>query len=131
LAIIVIVVVSGSLISLRKSDTFLGGGITKYLQNPILNFRSNFDGVHYVLIATHGYNYGQQAFFPLYSTLIRKLRPLIKEPVLAGTLISSVSFFVALFFLTRLIRLDASIPVAKWTIIALLIFPTSFFSASV
>ncbi len=131
ITIVVIFALSGFLLPLKKSDTYLGGGITKYLKNPLLNFRSNYDGVHYVLIATHGYNYGQQAFFPFYPSLIKRLQPTIKDPILAGTLISSVSFLIAMYFLSRLIRLDASPAVAKWTIISLLVFPTSFFFTSV
>jgi hypothetical protein len=131
LAVLVIVMLSVSYLPLRESDIYLGEGITKYLQNPLLNFRSNFDGVHYVLIATHGYNFGQQAFFPLYPDVIRKLRPYIPDPVLAGTLISSFSFLLALILLDRLIRMDYAPDVARWTILALLIFPTSFFFACV
>jgi hypothetical protein len=129
--IIFVSAVAGKFLPLQRSDTYLGGGITHYLENPLLNFRSNFDGVHYVLIATHGYNFGQQAFFPLYSELIRFLRPYIVNPILSGVLISTLCFFLGLVFLHRLIRLDYSEEVAKWTTVAMLVFPTSFFFTSV
>jgi Gpi18-like mannosyltransferase len=119
------------ILPLRKSDTYLGGGITKYLKKPLLNSRSNYDGVHYILIATHGYNFGQQAFFPLYPTLIREFRKLVVDPILSGVLISSVSFFIGLIYLRRLIEIDHPKIVTKWTIIALLAVPTSFFFTSV
>lgn len=129
--IVFVVMVAGNLIPLRPSDTFLGASISGYLQNPLLNFRSNFDGVHYVLIATHGYNFGQQAFFPLYPSLIRAIYHLFESPILAGVLISSIAFLLALYFLNRLILLDCPPRVAKWTIWLLLAFPTSFFFSAV
>jgi hypothetical protein len=49
----------------------------------------------------------------------------------AGVFISGVSFIFALFFLVKLILLDHSFPVAKWTLIALLVFPTSFYFTAV
>jgi hypothetical protein len=126
-----VVLLSAGILPLRKSDIFLGGGITAYLQNPLLNFRSNFDGVHYVLIATHGYNYGQQAFFPFYPDIISFFFKYVRSPILVGTLISLVSFLTALLVLYRLIRLDYPPETAKWTIFLLLAFPTSFFFGAV
>ncbi len=128
--IIVVVIASAYFLPLRQSDIFLGQGITRYLQNPLLNFRSNFDGVHYVLIAVYGYNFGQHAFFPLYPDLIRFFKPWI-SPVLAGTLISSLAFLFSLYFLYRLVLLDHSAKIAKWTLVFILLFPTSFFFTSV
>lgn len=122
---------AGNFLPLSRSDTYLGGGIAKYLGNPLLNSRSNFDGVHYVLIATHGYNFGQQAFFPLYPDLIRLSRSVVENPILGGTLISILSFLVGLVFLDRLIRLDYPARVSFWTIVTLLAFPASFFFSAV
>lgn len=129
--IIFITAIAGYFIPLRKSDSYLGGGITHYLKRPLLNSRSNYDGVHYVLIATHGYNFGQQAFFPLYPTLIREFRKVFVDPIFSGVFISAISFFVGLVFLRRLVEIDHPKSVSKWTIIALLVFPTSFFFTSV
>lgn len=127
--IIAVTLVSQNIWPLR--ETFLGHGTQAYVENPILYSRENFDGMHYSYIARRGYGYAQQAFFPLYPNLIRKILPLISNTVVVGILISSVSFIAGLFFLNKLIELDYSREVAKWTIIALLIFPTSFFFTSV
>jgi Gpi18-like mannosyltransferase len=130
--VLIIVVVSiSSILPLRASDTFLGGGITNYLKNPLLNFRSNFDGVHYILISTHGYNYGQQAFFPLYSQLIHWVDQFTHAPIFSGTLISTVCFFLALLVLDKLIRLDYPSPTPRWVLLILLLFPVSFFFTAV
>lgn len=129
--IVIITLFSGNLFPLQKSDSYLGGGITHYLANPLLNSRSNFDGVHYALIATHGYSFGQQAFFPLYPDLIRHFRAIVADPIWAGVIISSACFLAGMYFLSRLIEIDYSPQISKWTIIALLAFPTSFFFSAV
>ena len=129
--IIAVVTLASGILPLRESDTYLGASISGYLKNPVLNFRSNFDGVHYVLIAAQGYNYGQQAFFPLYPKLIHFFHRYYPNPIIIGVVINSISFFMALFFLNKLIQLDYSSPVSKWTILCLLIFPTSFFYSAV
>ena len=136
LIICVIVLVSPSLFSLRY--TYLGGHelISKenpnpYKKNPLLYFRSNFDGFHYISIARQGYGYAEQAFFPLYPNLIKSLNNLIKNFTTTGVIISSSAFLVSLYFLAKLIALDQKQGVAKWTILALLAFPVSFFFTSV
>lgn len=130
-AIVVVVTIAGSVLPLRESDSYLGGSISKYKANPLLNFRSNYDGVHYALIATHGYSYGQQAFFPFYPKAISLFRGYIDDPILIGALISSISFLGGLYVLSKLILLDYSASVTRWTLLALLLFPTSFFFSAV
>jgi Gpi18-like mannosyltransferase len=125
--IILVVLFSSTLLPLRSSGIFLGGGITSYLKTPLVNFRSNFDGVHYILIAANGYNFGQQAFFPFYPAAIRFFTRFLHQPIVVASLISAVSFYIGLFFLIRLIRLDFSKGTAFWTIVCLLFFPTGFF----
>src|SRR3989344_3203569 len=109
---------------LRSSLTLLGRGPVEYMKNPLLNFRANFDGNHYLSIASHGYNYGQQVFFPFYPILIRHLKSFISNPIFTGVVISTASFLLALVFLSRLTGLDASPSVAKWAILTLLFAPT-------
>lgn len=93
----------------------------------------NFDGVHYLRIAKEGYEAEfSQAFFPLYPILISNLGNLFgKEYLAAGFLISNISFFLALFFLLKLLSFDYPLSTVKKTIILLLIFPTSFFFGSI
>lgn len=128
-AIIIITLISSGLFPLR--ERYLGGGTETYLKNPLLYSRANFDGYHYLGIAKNGYGYNQQGFFPLYPTLIRNLTAVFKNPALTGTIISLLSFLTGLIVLTKLLALDYSSAVIKWTVIVLLIFPTSFYFSSV
>ncbi len=128
---LIVVMLTPIFLPLQASDSYLGGGISSYMKNPLLNFHANYDGVHYVLISTHGYNYGQQAFFPLYPKLISLFHSFIPDPIIVGFLISSLAFLAALYYFAKLIELDYSPAVADWSIIALLIFPASFFFSAV
>ena len=136
LVIILITAAAFTLLPLRT--TFIGGSDQAsrvdpqpYIRNPLLYSRANFDGIHYVDVARKGYGYAQQAFFPLYPRLINILSKYIHPPALAGILISLASFLVGLIYFARLIRLDYSPKVAFWAIVALLVFPTSFFISAV
>ncbi|HCC08690.1 TPA: hypothetical protein DEP81_01770 [Candidatus Woesebacteria bacterium] len=102
----------------------------------LLKMWSNFDGLHYQDIAK--YNYGASsktekdyAFFPVYPWLMRHLNPLIGNFTVSGILVSSVAFILALYMLYKLVRLDHSKKIAKYTLFILLIFPTSFYFGSV
>lgn len=98
---------------------------------------ANFDGVHYLSIAGSGY--GTEArFFPLYPLLIRyvsrvfgKAAPFGLTQFTAGLLIANICFFFSLIVLYKLIRLDYSKKITRWSIIFLLIFPTSFYFGSI
>src|SRR3989344_8623399 len=89
---------------------FLGGGLEHYVVYPWFWGWSNFDGEHYLAIAQHGYGNGEQAFFPLYPSLIKISTWLWTQSVyhlqITGLVISNVSFFVGLIGLWKLIRLD-------------------------
>ena len=129
MAIIIISGLAGYFLPLQ--ETYIGGATQAYVENPLLYSRANFDGNHYLTIARRGYGYAQQAFFPLYPNLIRYFSKYML-PVTSGVAISIVSFFIAIIFLVKLVKLDDSDPnIAKWTIISLLTFPTSFFLGSV
>jgi len=108
-------------------NKFLGGEKENYLSNPYLWSWANFDGEHYLSIARKGYEGGEQAFFPLYPLLIN----FFGGGVLSAILISNVSFLIALIGLYKLIKLDYPEKIAKLSIILLLVFPTSFYFASV
>jgi len=105
------------------------GGKGRVIINPKwLWSRANFDGIHYLDIARRGYGIYQQAFFPLYPRLIRWLAPYFGgRDLVTGLTISWVSFFLALFFFYKLIRLDWEEKYARRAIVYLLIFPTAFF----
>lgn len=115
----------GKILPLQK--TFLGDGLKVYLTNPLIYSRANFDGNHYLNIARSGYGHTQEAFFPLYSNLIRFFARFTPH-VNAGIIISSISFAAAMIFFTKLIYLDyKDKKIVFWTVIGLLVFPTSFF----
>lgn len=118
---------------------FLGGGMGIYPKAPDLFAWANFDGEHYLSIAVFGYKDLQQAFFPVYPKLIA----LFSYPfsfstyshyfgaAVVGLLISNLSLIFALVLLSRLLRLDYSEEIAFWTIVFILLFPTSFFLSAV
>lgn len=132
-AAIIIVTIAAQNSSLPLRETYLGSGTQGYIEKPWYYSRQNFDGMHYTYIANRGYGYSEQAFFPLYPTVMRQLMtlPILNNAVTTGILISVISFLAGLYLFSKLILLDYSPNVAKWTILALLIFPTSFFFTSI
>ncbi len=87
---------------------------------------ANFDGVHYLLIAGQGYtnNFG---FLPLFPLLIR----LAGAQFFSGFILSNLLFLASLFVFYKLLIFDYSNKEIRLVIISLLLFPTSFFFASI
>lgn len=93
---------------------------------------ANFDGVHYLMLAKDGYAFGlTQAFFPAYFILIKLINFLINNYLFSALLISHVCFILSLVVFYKLIRLDYSEKIARWAIIFISFFPTSFYFLSV
>ncbi len=93
---------------------------------------ANFDGTHYLSIAKDGYFQYEHVFFPLFPLLIRHIEKLLRITYLESSLlIVYISFLAALFFLYKLSMLDLDREKARWVLVMLLAFPTSFFLASV
>lgn len=91
----------------------------------------NFDGVHYLSLAKFGYREGDQVFFPLFPLAINILGNLLGNHFLAGFLISNLAiFFAAVVFYLLIVR-DFNHSVARWAIIFLFLFPTSFFFGAI
>lgn len=86
-----------------------------------INSLANFDGIHYLLIASQGYSQWEQAFFPVYPVLIKLLTFVINNGLLAGLFISNLAFFIGLLVMD----------VPMWFLIFILAFPTSFFFGAV
>lgn len=82
----------------------------------------NFDGIQYIKIAQGGYNEWQQAYFPLFPLLIHFLKPIIKNNLYAGLLISNLSFGIGLYYFIKLFK-----PKNNWLLVFLITFPTSFY----
>ncbi len=96
----------------------------------LLNVWGRWDAVHYLDIATHGYQGTEMAFFPLFPMLIRILGRLVGNHLIAGLLISNASFFFGLLFLYKLFEHEYDRPVARRAIFYISIFPSAvFFSA--
>lgn len=89
-----------------------------------------WDAVHYIDIATKGYEGTDMAFFPLYPLLIRVVGAFAGDHLVGGLLISNACFFFGLLFLYKLLEHDYDRAVARRAIFYVSIFPTAvFFSA--
>jgi len=110
------------------SDVYL---IPSGLPSWIWSF-ANFDGVHYLTIATKGYTAQfTQAFFPLYPMLIKIVRTLLNiNPIIIGLIISNIFFFLSLFVFHKLLSLDFGKETVRWSLLFLIIYPVSFYFGS-
>lgn len=114
-----------------------------FLSDKVLKFRSgfeyvngdvwgNFDGIYYLYIARAGYTIDNSGFFPLYPLLVKIFS--IGESSIqfyVALILSSLLFLLSLITMYKLIKLDYSGNTAILTILAILVFPTSFFFASI
>lgn len=92
----------------------------------------NFDGVHYLGIIANGYQgYGVQVFFPFYPIAAWAVSLIVPSNLLSALLVSHVAIFVAAGILYRLVVRNFDTNVARWTILFLFFFPTSFFFGAV
>src|SRR3954467_14033158 len=101
--------------------------------NALVAPLARWDSVWYLAIANDGYpadDPRRAAFFPLYPLLVGAVNALVREPILAGALVSLACFAVALVLLHRLTALELGAPAARMTVWALALFPGAvFFSA--
>ncbi len=89
---------------------------------------ANWDGGHYLGIAQRGYmEKFQYAFFPLYPLAIKALNQVTGNYLMAAILISVSSAFLGLHFLYKLVAANFDKKIAEKVILAILLFPTSFF----
>src|SRR3989338_335405 len=67
---------------------------------------AGFDGLHYIKIATEGYQNNATAFLPVYPMAMRALIMLTAiSTVTSGIIISITCFFIALFFIKKYLKL--------------------------
>ncbi|MBV8530654.1 MAG: hypothetical protein JO104_05000 [Candidatus Eremiobacteraeota bacterium] len=90
-----------------------------------------WDAVHYLDIATRGYQGTDMAFFPLYPLLIRIVGSLAGNHLIGGLLISNASFFFGLLYLYKLLEHEYDRAVARRAIFYVSIFPTSVYFTAV
>lgn len=102
------------------------GGIGDALVSPA----GRWDSVWYLAIAQGGYPAGdprRPAFFPLYPWLVRVTGAVLGQPLLAGALVSTACFGVALALLHRLTEIELGAGAGRWAVWSLALFPMSFF----
>lgn len=93
---------------------------------------ANFDGVHYLDIASVGYRWPNFAFFPFLPFSISLIKKLTFLPLLeSGLLVVNLSFFISLFVFRKVALLDFDQKTTQRALILLLIFPVSFFFGAV
>jgi Mannosyltransferase (PIG-V) len=93
-----------------------------------------WDGLWYKLIAEKGYGFADAnaAFWPLFPWLMRfGHRVTGAAPETIGWIIANLSFFGALILLYRLVSADFDTKVARRTLWAIALFPTSLFFSAV
>jgi hypothetical protein len=109
----------------------LPSGIWQHIVDPM----RLWDGLWYRLIAVEGYpeaHVWNDAFWPTFPMSMRGLSRIsgLQEDV-AGYLIANICFFVAIVLIYQLVRIDFDTPIARRTIWALALFPTSLFFTAV
>jgi len=137
--LIIISFIAINFVPLGFTDRFLGGGPQNYSLIPHLFSWANFDGEHYLSIAIFGYKGLEQAFFPVYPSLIHLfITPFVSTyfsslmlGTLVGLMVSNIALLASLLLLFKLVRLDFSKKIAYLTLISLLVFPTSFYLGAV
>ncbi len=124
------------LIFVIVSFTILNTGEYKYYS--MQRMLTQWDGQHYLSIARDGYekypcqyspsdmcgNVGWFPFYPLVGSLLSAL-PIQINQIMIG--LSWLSFWLALLLLYRFTKKLYSEKIALWTLIALMLFPTSFY----
>lgn len=112
--------------------------------SPLSNFLlypwGNFDGIYYLLIAAQSYTVNA-GFFPFFPLTIKILSSIF-GPAVSGLafdprqyftalILVSIYFFLAITIMYKLILIDYKKNIAFWSIVFMLVFPTSFFFASI
>lgn len=92
----------------------------------------NFDGVHYLQIAQHGYTeLGLQVFFPFYPILITCTNLLINNWVLSGVIVSNLFIFLAAIVLYKLTERQFNNQIALWSVLFLFFSPLSLYFGAI
>lgn len=93
---------------------------------------ANFDGVHYIKIAMHGYQQYDQAYFPLYPLLIHTIAIFWEvRYLLVGLLLSNIGFFIGIIYLYKLCKEVVTEKIFWWVLCFMFVFPTAFFFSAV
>ncbi len=125
IAIIVIAELAAVIIGQRA------GSHVQESSHVLLAVWGRWDAVHYLNIATQGYQGTDMAFFPLYPLLIRVVGSLAGNHLIAGMLISNATFFFGLLYLYKLLEHEYDRAVARRAIFYVSIFPTAVYFTAV
>ena len=103
-----------------------------HIGNTLAGSMVRWDSIHYLNIAAYGYKQtASTVFFPLYPLLIKLVGVPIGSNVIAGVLISLVSFGLAMVMLHRLATEELGVSAANATVLLLTFAPLSFFFAAI
>jgi hypothetical protein len=105
------------------------GAPTSLIYRALIRLWSHWDGQWYLLIAREGYKTVQStAFFPLYPFLVHVLGG---STTIGGLAISWCAMGIAVWMLFKLVQQEFGERVAWFSVLALLFFPTSFYTEAV
>jgi Mannosyltransferase (PIG-V) len=129
----------GGVLTVRHQAGAAGASGTIAQLGPVGNATAGavlrqFDASYYLAIASHGYPAtapDHLAFFPLYPALVRALGFLTGSSVIAGLVISTASFALALVLLHRLAQLELGSRAADATVLLVAFAPLSFFFTAI
>jgi len=121
---------------IKLGENFLGGGLNNYLKNPFIWAWANFDGEHYLAIASEGYRPLRHFYFPVYPKIIGFLVSLtghneLKAYLFSGLFVSNVFSLLSIIFFWKLLRVDYKKKFSLGVFMVFLFFPTSFYLVSV
>jgi hypothetical protein len=105
-----------------------------YFGNLLVAPFARWDSWWYLTIAQHGYQHNlmRTAFFPLYPMVVSGVGVIVRSDLIAGVLVSLVSFAVALVLLYRLAALElGSAPRARLAVMLTAFCPIAFFFSAV
>lgn len=89
-----------------------------------------WDSGLFTKVATSGYSPARMAFFPLFPLLERALATVVRDPFVAGLIISNAATLGMFMVLYRLVREDFGAEQAWRSVLYLAVFPTAFFFAA-
>jgi hypothetical protein len=104
-----------------------------YFGNLLAAPFARWDSVWYLTIAHGGYDHepARTAFFPLYPLLLRGIGVVIGSDLIAGVLISVVTFAIALVLLYRLVELELDADVARVSVLLIAFCPMAYFFSAI
>lgn len=119
----------------RRREDFDPPGLTRPfgdVGDALVAPGARWDSYWFLEIAHSGYDSVRAAFFPLYPLLIAPADALGSAALLlAGLALSCVCFVLALAVLHRLAALELGDEAARWTIVAVALFPMSFYFSAI